>query len=153
MTTREIHEIHEILELSRAECLDLLGRAHLGRLAFLDSVGVFPIVVPVNYLVHDGSVVFRTVPGAKLAAAVRGGDVAFEVDQTDDLAQTGWSVLVRGKAEELVDPEELAELEDRHPQPLGSGTRRHYVRVEVNLVTGRRVDLDMAAGPWWDATT
>ena len=150
--THEAHETKGIQELSRAECLDLLGRSHLGRLAFLDSVGVFPVIVPVNYLVHDGCVVFRTVPGAKLAAAVRGGDVAFEVDQTDDLAQTGWSVLVRGRAEELVDPDELAELDHRLQLP-GTHTGRHYVRVAVNLVTGRRVDLDMTPGPWWDPTT
>ena len=144
MTTREIRE------LSRAECLDLLGRAHLGRLGFIDSVGVFPIVVPVNYVLYDGSVVFRVGPGAKLAAAVRGADVAFEVDQTDDSERTGWSVLVRGTAEELVDSDELAELKERHLQPWAPGAKRHYVRINSNLVSGRRIDLDTAAGPWWE---
>ena len=152
MTTREIHEIHEILELSRAECLDLLGRAHLGRLAFIDSVGVFPIVVPVNYVMYDGLVVFRAGPGAKLAAALRGADVAFEVDQTDDVERTGWSVLVRGTAEELVDPDELAELRERHLQPWAPGAEQSYVRVRSILVTGRRLALDTPAGPWWDPT-
>ena len=144
MTTREIRE------LSRAECLDLLARSHLGRLAFIDSVGVFPIVVPVNYVLYDGQVVFRASPGAKLAAAVRGADVAFEVDETDDADRTGWSVLVRGAADEIVDPEDLAELRERHLQPWAPGTRGHYIRVGSNLVTGRRIDLDTAAGAWWD---
>lgn len=149
MTSRELREIDE---LSRAECLDLLTRSHLGRLAFVDRVGLFPIIVPVNYLVHDGSVVFRTGTGAKLAAAVRGADVAFEVDQADDLERTGWSVLVRGTAEEIVDPDELAELEHRHLQPQAPGDKRHYVRVDIDLVSGRRIDLDDGAGAWWDPT-
>jgi nitroimidazol reductase NimA-like FMN-containing flavoprotein (pyridoxamine 5'-phosphate oxidase superfamily) len=149
MTTREMRGIDA---LSRTECLDLLARSHLGRLAFIDRVGVFPIIVPVNYLVHDGSVVFRTGPGAKLAAAVRGADVAFEVDEADDVERTGWSVLVRGTAEEILDPDELAELEHHHLQPQAPGDKRHYVGVDIDLVTGRRIDLDTAAGAWWDPT-
>jgi nitroimidazol reductase NimA-like FMN-containing flavoprotein (pyridoxamine 5'-phosphate oxidase superfamily) len=142
----------KITELSRTECLDLLTRSHLGRLAFIDSVGVLPIIVPVNYVMHDGSVVFRAGPGARLAAAVRGAPVAFEVDDTDDAERTGWNVLVRGSAEELVDAEELAELREHHLQPWAPGTKRHYVRVNANLVTGRRIDLDTTGGPWWDPT-
>lgn len=149
MTT---HQIRESRELNRAECLDLLGQAHLGRLGFLDSVGVHPIVVPVNYVLHDGAVVFRSGPGAKLAAAVRGADVAFEVDQTDDTEHTRWSVLVRGHVEELVDADELEELRDHQLQPWAPGTKRHYVRVNATLITGRRIALDTVTGPWWDPT-
>lgn len=144
MTTGEIHE------LSRAECLDLLARSHLGRLAFIDSVGVFPIIVPVNYVMYDGAVVFRSGPGAKLAAVVRGGEVAFEVDQTDEAGHAGWSVLVRGTAELLEDPEDVAELEERHLQPWAPGDKQHYVRVSSNLVSGRRIDSNPQGGVWWD---
>lgn len=146
MTTRQIHE------LSLDQCLELLSGSHLGRLGFIDSVGVLPIIVPVNYLMHDGSVVFRAGPGAKLAAAVRGAPVAFEVDGTDDIEGTGWSVVIRGRAEELIDAEELANLREHQLQPWAPGTKRHYVRVNANLVTGRRINLTNAAGPWWDPT-
>jgi uncharacterized protein len=144
MTTGQIHE------LSRAECLDLLERSHLGRLAFIDSVGVFPIIVPVNYVMYDGAVVFRTGPGAKLAAVVRGGDVAFEVDQIDDAVRTGWSVLVRGTAKEVEDPEDLAELEERHLQAWAPGAKQHYVRVTSNLISGRRIDSNPQGGVGWE---
>jgi nitroimidazol reductase NimA-like FMN-containing flavoprotein (pyridoxamine 5'-phosphate oxidase superfamily) len=143
---------HEIHELTRAECLELLGQSHVGRLAFIDSVGTFPIIVPVDYLVHRSSVVFRTDPGAKLAAAVRGAGVGFEVDQTDEIERTGWSVLLRGTAEEVVDADEVAELEQLHLQPRAPGAKQHYVRIEVNLLSGRRINLDTATGPWWDPT-
>ena len=125
MTTHETHEIPGIRELSRTECLDLLSRSHLGRLGFLDSVGVFPIVVPVNYLMYDGSVIFRTMPGAKLAAAIRGGDVAFEVDQTDELGKTGWSVLVAARPRSSSTPtsspgSRIATSSRSHPVPGGT---------------------------------
>ncbi|MFL6046041.1 MAG: pyridoxamine 5'-phosphate oxidase family protein [Propionibacteriaceae bacterium] len=38
--------------------------------------------------------------GSKLAAALRGAPVAFEVDVVDQKRQVGWSVVVRGRAEE-----------------------------------------------------
>jgi nitroimidazol reductase NimA-like FMN-containing flavoprotein (pyridoxamine 5'-phosphate oxidase superfamily) len=33
----------------RGECHALLDSHHLGRLAFLDRVGVMPMIIPVNY--------------------------------------------------------------------------------------------------------
>ena len=146
MMTREIHE------LTRKECLELLTQSPVGRLGFIDSVGIFPIIVPVDYVMHHSSAVFRTDPGAKLAAAIRGAGVAFEVDHTDDVERTGWSVLLRGTAEEVVDADGVGELEQLHLQPRAPGARQHYVRLEVNLLSGRRIDLDKAAGPWWDPT-
>lgn len=139
-------------ELNPTECLDLLIRTRIGRLAFIDSVGVLPMIVPVNYLVYEGSVVFRAGPGSKLAAAVRGAPVAFEVDSTDETDQTGWSVVVRGRAEEIVDAGELADLQDRQLATWAPGNKRHYVRVNASLVTGRRIDLNTADGLWWDPT-
>ncbi|GAA3719097.1 hypothetical protein GCM10022204_44000 [Microlunatus aurantiacus] len=146
MTTCGTHE------LNRGECLDLLGQSSLGRLAFVDSVGILPIIVPVNYVMHEGSVVFRAGPGAKLAAAVRGAAVAFEVGRTDETDQTGWTVLVRGIAEELVDAPVLTELREQHLRPWAPGTKRHYVRIDAHLVTGRRIDRNDAASPMWDPT-
>jgi uncharacterized protein len=55
-------------------------------------------------------VVFRTGEGTKLDAAIVGSRVAFEVDETDAAARTGWSVVVRGEAVEVTDPAELARL-------------------------------------------
>lgn len=146
MTTRQMQE------LTPDQCLELLAGSHLGRLAFVDSVGVLPMILPVNYVMHNGSVVFRAGPGPNLAAAVRGAPVAFEVDGFHDVDQTGWSVVVRGHAEELIDAEELANLREHQLQPWAPGSKRHYVRVNANLVTGRRLHLDNAAGPWWDPT-
>ena len=42
---------------------------------------------------------FRTADGTKLGAAMEGSVVAFEVDRYDADWQTGWSVLIKGRAE------------------------------------------------------
>jgi nitroimidazol reductase NimA-like FMN-containing flavoprotein (pyridoxamine 5'-phosphate oxidase superfamily) len=44
--------------LDEAECLRLLGIERLGRLVYNSRYG--PMALPVEYKMHDGSVVFRT---------------------------------------------------------------------------------------------
>src|SRR5580693_4003599 len=95
--------------LEAEECWALLEARHLGRLAFVDQDG--PIVLPINYAVVDGVVIFRTDAGGKLDAAVRGDRLAFEIDGFDALEQTGWSVVVRGAAELVTDAAELGLLQ------------------------------------------
>ena len=43
--------------LDEAECLRLLGSGGLGRLVYNSRYG--PMTLPVEYAVHDGSIVFR----------------------------------------------------------------------------------------------
>jgi len=57
-------------ELTDEECRKLLGERHLGRLALVDADG--PVILPVNYTLDEGSVVFRTDPDGKLDAAAAG---------------------------------------------------------------------------------
>ena len=97
-------------ELSLTECQQLLDTHHFGRLAFLDPDKARPMIIPVNYLTHRGRIVFRTDPGAKLTAALRGASVAFEVDGVQDQQQIGWSVVVQGWAEGASPPHDLASL-------------------------------------------
>lgn len=85
----------ELETLERAECLELLRAGRLGRLAVVDDEQ--PLIFPVNYVMHDVHVVFRTDPGTKLAAAVD-HRVAFEIDGADAPFEEGWSVLVIGIA-------------------------------------------------------
>src|SRR5690606_4123134 len=80
------------------ECRRLLATEDVGRLAIVD--GSTPLVFPVNYALDGDAVVFRTVPGTKLALGPRGA-VSFEVDAIDRTARTGWSVLVVGHLEEV----------------------------------------------------
>jgi nitroimidazol reductase NimA-like FMN-containing flavoprotein (pyridoxamine 5'-phosphate oxidase superfamily) len=126
-----------LTELDTAECLRLLSDHGIGRLAVTGEEG--PAVVPVNYGVSDGAVVFRTAPGATPSLAV-GKKVAFEVDRVDEALSEGWSVLVVGTASAVTDPEAVRGL--REPDltaPWAGGERLLWVRIAPERVTGRRI--------------
>ncbi len=122
-------------ELTRDECQELLEQRGIGRVAWCDADGA--VVLPVNYTVVDGAVLFRTSPHSELARRFAGGPATFQIDEFDEYTESGWSVLVRGRAE-LVRGEELPESDDR-PEPWASGTRNFHVRISPIKVTGRRV--------------
>ncbi|MFP3989757.1 pyridoxamine 5'-phosphate oxidase family protein [Streptomyces sp. E11-3] len=126
-------------ELSAEECRARLSTHGVGHLAVSTSQG--PVVVPVNYSVIDGEVVFRTAPDSTLAAAV-GTHVAFEVDQIDDALSQGWSVLVRGHARETTDPDAVRRLEERaYSRPWVGGERNVWVRIDPDTITGREITV------------
>jgi nitroimidazol reductase NimA-like FMN-containing flavoprotein (pyridoxamine 5'-phosphate oxidase superfamily) len=120
------------------ECRELLAAKSVGRVGFTGADG--PQVQPVNYSFHQRSIFFRTAAGSVLAEAMRGGRVAFEIDDVDEFLQSGWSVLVVGDAELVEDEKLLVELwGDEGPKPWAAGLRTQFVRIEPIRVTGRRV--------------
>ena len=44
-----------------------------------------PLVLPMNYVAVGNALYFRTGPGSKLAAAANQDDVAFEIDEVDEV--------------------------------------------------------------------
>lgn len=129
--------------LDRDACLRLLRAHGVGRIAAMS--GGRPILLPVNYAMDDDRVVFRTAPGTKLSAAVRGAPVAFEIDASDPVFQTGWSVMVAGWAEEVVDPDAVDRLEGLQLRSWSPGEKSHWVAVRPESITGRRV-VSLTAG-------
>jgi uncharacterized protein len=80
--------IDENLEiLDERECLRLVGTARVGRVAI--SRGEVPVVLPVNYALVGGEIMFFTGIGSKLNAALQGRTVAFEVDDIDVDSESG----------------------------------------------------------------
>ncbi|WP_406164756.1 helix-turn-helix domain-containing protein [Streptomyces sp. NBC_00996] len=125
--------------LSVSECRALLSTHGVGRIAVPTVSG--PVVVPVNYSVVDGAIVFRTEPGSTPSLA-SGCQVAFEVDRIDDAFSRGWSVLVRGRARTVTDPDEVRRLTDRAcSAPWVGGRRDQWVRIDPFVVTGRRITV------------
>jgi len=124
-------------ELTKSECFELLAGERLGRVAVVDDRG--PVVFPVNFVLDRHMVVFRTDEGTKLDAACRGSQVAFEIDGTDVAARSGWSVLVRGEAIEVIDQAELARLRKLPLDPWAPGPKAHHVRILPAVLTGRRI--------------
>ena len=122
--------------LTEEQCMELLGRESVGRVAV--SVSALPAIFPVNYQLVDGNVLFLTGEGVKLHAAVEGAVVGFEVDHIDAEHRTGWSVMVVGQAR-LVAEEDRAAFDDVSLSPWAGGRRSHLVMLHPEFVSGRRI--------------
>ena len=132
MTT---HETRDIEVLSTTQCWELLRESVVGRLAV--TVGGSPDIFPVNPVVDHGTIVFRTGAGTKLAAA-KGRDVAFEVDGYDTGTGQAWSVVVKGRAHEIWEVDEVLRALRLPLFPWQPGRKPRFVRLEPTSITGRR---------------
>jgi uncharacterized protein len=126
----------ELETLTRDDALWLMSRTPVGRVVY--TVGGLPAVTPVNFALVDHSVIIRTAAGSQLAEAVRDSVVAFEVDDIDATSHTGWSVTAIGRATEVRDPDEVKRLTDL-VHPWADGPRDHLIRIDTDIVGGRRL--------------
>jgi uncharacterized protein len=136
-------------DLAEDECVDLLKRHHFGRVAFVELSGDSPVIMPLNYLLYGEKVIFRTDPNSRLGNALRDAAVSFEIDGIDQRQRMGWSVVVRGRAAEVVDPSEVEELRQTPLLTWAPGDRSQYVRITPELVTGRRINVADLPSNWW----
>lgn len=126
-----------LLPLTDEECWVLLAGQVVGRLGV--NAEHYPLILPVNYALAGRVLVLRTGPASTLAAA-RSANVSFEVDGFDAVARTGWSVLVRGLAEEVTDrhaQELVAATHAADSLPWVPGERQVWLRLIPHRVTGR----------------
>jgi nitroimidazol reductase NimA-like FMN-containing flavoprotein (pyridoxamine 5'-phosphate oxidase superfamily) len=130
-------------ELTNDESMRLIGQAEVGRIGFTGRYG--PVVLPVNYKVIDGAVVFRTEEYGTISEDLRTGipdaeyHVAFEVDDMDPATRTGWSVLLQGAAHHVDDESERASLLAVGVEPWAGGERALFMRITPAHITGRRI--------------
>jgi len=120
--------------LSETESWNLLASVALGRL--ITSVDGEPEVFPVNFVVQDRTVLFRTAEGTKLVSAAINNNVVFEAD--DHNVAQGWSVVVRGIARTLRTDDEISAAERAQLLPWTATIKQHHVRVIPSRITGRR---------------
>ncbi|MCW2831400.1 MAG: hypothetical protein JWP31_2092 [Aeromicrobium sp.] len=138
MTTPDEHRDTPPVVLSTDECLALLGTTTVGRIAFVDEGG--QQLVPVNFVLHDGDLYFRTVADGLLAGLAPGhDDIAFGVDHHEDLYRNGWNVTVKGSAVEVTDAATIEAVQRTRLRPWAGGDRNLLVRVRPIEVAGRRV--------------
>lgn len=133
------HDSHGLIRLEDQDCWRFLTRHSIGRVALVWFGS--PEVFPVNYVVDDTSVVFRTGPGTKLARAEDGAEAAFEVDDAYEVLETGASVIIHGVLRAVTAPEERARLEKLGLRSWAPGNVDHFVRVMAQRVTGRRIPV------------
>lgn len=123
--------------LSAETCWELLASTPVGRVVV--TVDGEPEVFPVNHVVDDRTIAFRTAPGTKLAGLAHMTSTCFEADVIDTEAHHGWSVLVKGRVHEVTDPAELHRLGELPLTLWTTGDKAHWVRVRPTAVTGRRI--------------
>jgi uncharacterized protein len=129
---------HGLEVLTLSQCLALLRSRPLGRIAYLEAGG--PTVVPVNHVVDGSSVVLRSLSGGKLDSAVVGAPVAFQLDDHDPARGTGWSVLVRGRATLVDDPEEISRFSSAlESWAITETSDASWIRVVAEEISGRRL--------------
>ena len=138
-------ETGELEEIEEAECWRLLASQPVGRFAVI--LGDYPLVFPVNHAVVAHGIVFWTGPGAKLWATQH-HNVSFEVDDIDARTQTGWSVLLRGRAREVtaaIHPDLVQALEAAAPRSWAPGAKDHLIRIVADSLSGRRIRTSRTA--------
>jgi len=123
-------------ELTRTECFELLASHHVGRVAYCDDLG--PVVLPVNYVLDQETVLIQVSPHSTLARNLRSAPASFQLDDFDDYNQTGWSVLVRGDAT-YVDSADLPADDADRPHAWAEGQRTLHVRIAPHDISGRRL--------------
>ena len=131
-----------IEELDRDEALRLISAGGIGRIAYTSRFG--PTVLPVNYTLYDGAILFRTAENGPLDQDLRTGiegadyQVAFEIDDIDMGGEVGWSVLVQGPAHHVTGAEREAAL-NAGVEAWAPGDRELFVRIVPSRITGRRI--------------
>lgn len=129
--------------LDEAECLRLISPGGVGRIAYPSRFG--PTVLPVNYKLHEGTIVFRTAQDSPMGEDLRTGIadaeymVAFEIDEFDPSAREGWSVLIRGSAHHVESAAERASVLEAGVEAWPGGKRELFLRIIPTTITGRRI--------------
>jgi nitroimidazol reductase NimA-like FMN-containing flavoprotein (pyridoxamine 5'-phosphate oxidase superfamily) len=125
----------QLTTLTREECLELLRGAVVGRIGYVaDGMAM---ILPVNFALLDGDIVFCTAKGGKLSWLSLRERVTFEADESRPADHEGWSVLIRGVAREVTHPEELAVLRRRPPLSWLRSPHEHWMRISIEAMSGR----------------
>jgi nitroimidazol reductase NimA-like FMN-containing flavoprotein (pyridoxamine 5'-phosphate oxidase superfamily) len=136
-TTNPTSAHRDLTVLSREECLALLQSHGVGRIGL--SVSALPVVVPVNFTIDLDRIVLCSEPGLKLDAARKGVVACLEIDDTDLMTHSGWSVLVTGRLHELTEPAEIKRAQRLPLTPWAPMSDPHYLSLSTELISGRRL--------------
>ena len=121
-------------------CLTLLMGATVGQVAFIGEGGRQELM-PVNFVVIDREIYFRTSSTGPLSALADGRDnVALGVHHVDGVSGRGWNVTVRGETSRVDEPKmvEFAQASGLEA-PWAGGDRRLVVKITIGEIDGRRV--------------
>lgn len=136
-----------VMQMPSHECWAAMRTVNLGRLGF--SVDVEQELFPLNYVVDQGTIVFRTSSSSRIGLCLDGRGVAFEADGFAD--GMAWSVVVKGHAKEITGLYDNIAAAELPVHPLQPGEKPRLVRITADAVTGRR--FPVVDGATWDTPT
>jgi nitroimidazol reductase NimA-like FMN-containing flavoprotein (pyridoxamine 5'-phosphate oxidase superfamily) len=125
--------------LDHEQSLALLRSVPVARVGL--ALNGVPVVLPVNFAIDRDEIVIRCTEGSKLDAALAAEIVAVEVDDYDPDNQIGWSVIVKGRARELTEPDEVDHANTLELHTWANDATNHYIAISIDLVTGRSIGL------------
>lgn len=125
--------------LERQTCFNLMATRDIGRVAFTIEGDAAPTVLPLNYVLVNDIIVFRSTLAGTIMRYAR-GYAAFQVDHFDEERREGWSVLVSGRCRWVRDSGELERVpQGRLPRPWAEGPRDQVLKITPSRVTGRQI--------------
>lgn len=124
----------QLVELTAAECWELLRGEPVGRLAWNGPEG--PTVQPVNFAVSQGGIEVKTTAYSAVAHLSEDSFITFQVDRIDSATRTGWSVLARGQ---VTFDWTYGRVEAPGVDVWPGGERALRLHLEVATVSGRRL--------------
>lgn len=135
--------------LDESECLRLIAAGGVGRIGYSGRFG--PTILPVNFALHEQTIVFRTGQHSPMEEDLRTGiadaeyKVAFEVDEISPAMKEGWSILIQGSAHHVDSAAELADVRQSGVQAWPGGEKELFIRIIPARITGRRIRRGNAA--------
>lgn len=122
-------------ELTKPQCLELMGTVQVGRLVFVHHA--LPAIRVVNHIIEGETIVIRATVGAAITQEVerRAMTVAYEADAIDSVRQLGWSVIVVGTAHLVTD----RRTEQRYRsmiEPWVAGPADEVITISAEMVHG-----------------
>ncbi len=122
--------------LSDTACRAHLAGEAVGRIAVTQAA--LPLIVPVNYVMDEDTIFFRTRHDGAVARACDNAVIAFEIDALAADGTAGWSVNVVGVAT-LVPEHEVDQAWHDRLRTAAGPERNQFVRMRVGMVTGREI--------------
>ncbi|POH63137.1 MULTISPECIES: pyridoxamine 5'-phosphate oxidase family protein [Cryobacterium] len=132
------NDLDPVRILSEDECWELLLSSSFGRLAaaVADDIEIFPL----NFVVADKRLLFRTAEGTKLLALTVNNKVALETDAIG--RGDAWSVVVKGLARVLDTQAEIEAANALPLRPLVPTLKYIWVEITPTELSGRRFALE-----------
>jgi nitroimidazol reductase NimA-like FMN-containing flavoprotein (pyridoxamine 5'-phosphate oxidase superfamily) len=127
----------EPVELSGSQCLELLERHGVGRVAFSTPMG--PRIVPVRYTLEGSEIVFPATPYSEVGTYAPDSEVAFEIDDADAAGHCGCTVVALGRAEVVETSSSPPGQEGGPDEPDAPHEGYRWIKVSAHDLTGSRL--------------